>query len=132
LCVSGRSRRALWSWVGWGVVALSWVGVVVTATTAQSKGPSRQLSLGERTELGQRLAHNEASWRQRSWLKFPGDCWSADDDFFNQEQAAVLAMAKRNGAPVGDVLLGIDEELRARPAGRKVTVCPLKPRPFYD
>lgn len=82
--------------------------------------------------MAKRIARSEPGFGTRAALKFPGDCWSADDDFFSQERAAVLAMARRSGTRPGDVLLGIDEVLRASPAGRKVTVCPLKPRPFYD
>ncbi len=106
--------------------------VVFRAATAPPPRAPRPLSAAERREVAQSLAAQEAYWQERAERHFPGDRWSQDDDFYNLEHHSVRALAASRGTSPGDVLLGIDEWLRAAPAGRKVTASPCKPRPFYD
>lgn len=106
--------------------------VVLRAATAPAPATPRALSEPERRGLARTLAAQEPAWQARAAGKFPGDRWSQDDDFFNQEHFMVRSLAAHHATSPGEVLLGIDQELRAAPAGRKVTQSPLKPRPFYD
>jgi hypothetical protein len=124
--------RDLWRWTG-AIVSLGCLAVVVVrAVTAPAPATPRALSEPERRALARTLAAQEPVWQARAAHKFPGDRWSQDDDFFNQEHFLVRSLAARHGTSPGELLLGIDAELRALPSGRKVTQSPLKPRPFYD
>ena len=105
---------------------------LVRAATAPVPPPARVPDLAERGEMARSLARQEPSWRRAAQHLFPGDRWSQDDDFFNQEHRAVRGMAQARNTSPGQVLRAIDEELRAQPAGRKVSAAPIKPRPFYD
>jgi hypothetical protein len=116
-----------------GSVALLCAAIVTArAATVPSLPAPRPLTATERRELAELLAVQEPGWRLGAERLFPGDHWSQDDDFFNQEHRAVRRLAGERGTSPSDVLRGIDEQLRAAPAGRKVTASPNKPRPFYD
>jgi len=118
--------------IGAGVAVACALVAVVRAATAPVPPPARVPDLVERAEMARSLARQEPSWRRAAQRLFPGDRWSQDDDFFNQEHRAVRALAQARATSPGQVLRAIDEELRARPAGRKVNASPIKPRPFYD
>ena len=118
--------------VGAVLTALAGLVAVVRAVTAPVPPPARALSAAERTEIARSLAAQEPTWRVRAEKLFPGDRWSQDDDFYNQEHRAVRSTAAVRGTSPGEVLRAIDEGLRAAPDHRKVTVAPVKPRPFYD
>jgi hypothetical protein len=119
-----------------GLSALVFIGCVVVAfvRAASSSAPRsvRRLEPAERAGIAARLASQEQYWRSRAEREFPGDRWSQDDDFHNLEHMAARREALMTGAGVGDVLLSIDEGLRARPEGRRVSPAPCKPRPFYQ
>lgn len=118
--------------VGIGATVLVTLIAVLRAVTASVPAPARSLSADERRAVAQALAAQEPRWRAQAEKLFPGDRWSQDDDFFNQEHRAVRQMAAARGTSSGEILHAIDEELRSAPANRKVGAAPVKPRPFYD
>ena len=119
-------------WMGAGVALACALVAVARAGTAPVPPPARVPSAEERGEMARSLARQEPAWRRAAERLFPGDRWSRDDDFFNQEHRAVRGIAAARGTNPGQVLRAIDEELRAHPDGRKVGASPIKPRPFYD
>jgi len=118
--------------VGVVLTALFSVVAIGRALAAPVPPPARALSAAERREVAQALAAQEPRWRAAAEKLFPGDLWSQDDDFFNQEHRAVRQMAAARGTSPGEILRAVDEELRRAPAGRKIGAVPVKPRPFYD
>lgn len=125
-----HSARA--STLGVAVTALVGLVAIARALTAPVPAAGRSLPAAERREIAQALAAQEPVWRSRAEAYFPGDRWSQDDDFFNQEHRAVRGMAAARGTSPGEILRAIDEGLRTAPANRKVSAAPVKPRPFYD
>ena len=112
--------------------ALSWSVVTIWAAAVNPPAQGRELSHEERLILARSLAHKERGWQRTAEEAFPGDLWSQDDDFFNQEQSQVRELARLFGTTPSAILRGIDELLRSEPGGRKTSVHPCKPRPFYD
>ena len=119
-------------WAALAMTVLCWSTVVVWAATASPPARGRELSESERQILARSLAWREPQWQRAAERAFPGDLWSEDDDFFNQEQNSIRDLAERFGTTPGAILRGIDELLRHEPGSRKVGVHPCKPRPFYD
>lgn len=114
-------------------VVIGSAGVVVTrAITVPAPTALGRAAPEQRARIARRLASSEPGWRSGAERTFPGDHWSQDDHFHNMEHLAVRREATMAGISVGEVLLGIDEDLRARPAGRDVSPVPCKPRPFYQ
>jgi hypothetical protein len=120
--------------VTWTVVVLTCGIAAVRASTASVEGATRRLSLDERRAVGRAAAAAEPAQRKDTWHRFPGACWAEDDDFHATEWSWVRGEASRRGVPVIDVLLAIDEDLRAYPVEppRKSNECPSKPLPYYD
>jgi hypothetical protein len=83
--------------------------------------------------LGRLAAQKEPEWRLKSARGFPGDCWSADDDYGASEYNWAREQAAQRGVPVMDVLRAIDDDLHRYPVEppRKAGACPCMPRPFY-
>jgi hypothetical protein len=124
-----RSSRA---WLGWAGCALSVAAAVVLCWKAPAPAP-RTLSPKRLGQVGASIATREAGMRRTAERQFPGDLWSQDDAFHNQEQALIRAAAKRERVAIGSVLDGLDRYLRSHPGGaHKNTATPCKPRPFYD
>ena len=110
-------------------------------------GPGRRADGTEPLEIGpdnaalqaaifREIAASETAVRSDAARAFPGDPWSADDDFHNHEQRAARAIAARDQVPVETVLRAIDDGLRehwahTNPAPLLVTVPPCHPRPVY-
>lgn len=109
------------------------VAAVVRSLTAHAPGPTRTLSPAERLEVGRAAAALEPRWRLETVHRFPGDCWSADDDLGASEWTWVREEAGRRGVPVTEIFRAIDQDLHAFPVvpPRKSNACPCKPRPFY-
>jgi hypothetical protein len=114
------------------VIGVCFAIVLLSSKTAEPPEAPRRATPDERARIARRLATQEAQWRLISQRRFPGDRWSQDDDFHNAEQRAARAAAAGHRIHLSDVLLGIDEGLRADPRGRRTTASPCKPRPFYD
>ena len=110
----------------------AWPAVATWAAAVNPPAQGRQLSHEERLILARSLAQKEREWQRAAEQAFPGDLWSQDDDFFNQEQSQVRELAQLFGTTPSAILRGIDELLRSEPRGRKTSVHPCKPRPFYD
>jgi hypothetical protein len=127
-----RRRGHVRRWVG-GAATLVSSGIAIwTAATSSVPPPGRTLAVHERRAIASTLAAEEEQWRLGAARAFPGDFWSRDDAFFSYEQLRIRNVAIREHTSVGDILLGIDELLRADSAGRKTSAAPCKPRPFFD
>lgn len=82
------------------------------------------------------ITAQEAAVREQAARSFPGDAWSADDDFHNAERRIAQVVATAHGVDLPTVLYVIDEGLHAGwPPGGVVpplaTVPPCHPRPDY-
>jgi hypothetical protein len=80
------------------------------------------------------IVGREPTMRREAALKFPGDPWSADDDFHEREQQAVRGFAGHQGVPIGDVLRALDDGMHERwPASASpiAQVPPCRPRLMY-
>ena len=121
-----RSIAGLVVLVGCSAVAVG------RASLVSPPAPSRSATPAERQRIAQDLLEAERQWRAAAKRRFPGDLWSQDDDFHRVEQYRARRIAGRLKISLTDVLRAIDEGLRARPQGRRVTASPCKPRPFYD
>ena len=113
--------------------ALAFLCLRVRAT---SEGASaRSMSRYERSIVARGLARREQAMRVATRRHFPGDAWSADDDFHNMEQSFVRTEAASQGVSPGEILRAIDDDLRenaGREPNRRAGASPCKPRPFYD
>ena len=116
---------------------------VLAGICAVAVGRAATASSFPRVEpIGSTLAHRayseivngESSMRREAALKFPGDPWSADDDFHQREQDSVRSFAGHQGAPIGGVLAAIDDGMHDhwRASGTPIaTVPPCRPRLMY-
>ena len=119
--------------VGGCVVLVTCLLVVFGRSSVVSPpAPNRSATPAERERIALDLIEPEQQWRAAAKRRFPGDHWSQDDDFHRVEQSRVRRIAGRRKVTLTDVLRAIDEGLRVRPQGRRVTASPCKPRPFYD
>ena len=128
-----RRRFGKASSVASAIVLTTCVAVVLgRAVLASPPPPKRSATKAERERIAEDLSDHEPNWRAASQRRFPGDHWSQDDDFHRVEQHRARTIASRLKITLSDVLRAIDDGLRARPEGRRVTASPCKPRPFYD
>lgn len=103
-----------------------------TATTRSEPLPAPPSETVAR-RIADRMARAEPSARASARRLFPGDSWSADDDFHNQERRLANSLSAQYKVAVHDIFHILDADLRAgRVPGRKATAAPCKPRPFYD
>src|SRR6185437_9400168 len=122
--------------VGWGAAAcgaLVAIGLALTAPGTSVVPPEDAVT---RAAIFREMAASEPATRANAARAFPGDPWSADDDFHNHEQWQARAIAARRRIPIETVLRSIDDGLRehwdqpnAAPLVR--TVPPCHPRPIY-
>jgi hypothetical protein len=124
---SGRARL-LW--------ALAFLPALVafgrTATTRSESLPAPPSEAIAR-RIATRMASAEPMSRAAARRLFPGDSWSADDDFHNQERRLAHSLAAQYRVALHDVFAIVDADIRAgRVPGRQVNAAPCKPRPFYD
>jgi hypothetical protein len=115
------------------VVAACGAAVVIRSVYAQVPGPTHSLTPVERMLIGRQAAEKEPEWRLKSERGFPGDCWSADDDYGASEYNWAREQAGQRGVPVIEILRAIDDDLHRFPVAppRKSGACPCMPRPFY-
>ena len=122
--------------LGWIAFGLLGGAAVLRVVTAHNATPAWRANAAARRAIFEALAPGEASARTDAAGAFPGDPWSADDDFHNHERRAAQSIAAERGFGVADVLRAIDEGLRDHlPSAPRepliATVPPCRPRPVY-
>jgi len=135
--VTRRPSRT-WGWIAFGLLS----GLaVLRAVTADNATPTWRADPAARRAIFQALAVGEQKARADAARAFPGDPWSADDDFHNHEQRRAHLIAAERGLGLADVLRAIDEGLHDEglhehpPSVTRepliATVPPCRPRPVY-
>ena len=124
-----RRRIAI---LGFLTVQVVVIGNLIAAPSTDES--ATHLSPELRAKVGREMAAGEPKLREDSQHHFPGDRWSADDDFHANELISARREASNNRTTTYDVLMAIDADMRAHPheEGRRVTAAPCRPRPFYD
>jgi len=132
------TRQGRWRTRGLALVACAAASVVACrrAATAPAVTESwRALTAKQREIVVAALASAEPGLRTAAAEAFPGDRWSADDDFHNHELALVRQLAANQGVPVAAVWDALDEALRSgheeggRGRAMRATAPPCHPRP---
>lgn len=83
--------------------------------------------------IGEKIRRKEPKMRRRALERFPGNPWSAGDDFGNDEENFVRDMSNEESVRPGAVLDAIDHDVKTFPGdGERGSVAPCMPRPFYD
>lgn len=135
-------RRATWwalprplDW-GWGVFLLAVIVAVIRVVTTAHGRESWRADETVREAIFQSVAAQERSTRAAAARGFPGDPWSADDDFHNHEQRQVRDAARAKRVSLSDGFRAVDEGLRnhrqpSSSEGPTATVPPCRPRPSY-
>src|SRR5579862_1582834 len=120
------------------VVAATSIAVVaiLRVLSANTSAPAWNADVETSRQIFRAIASQESAARAKAAQGFPGDPWSADDDFHNAEQRMARAAAVSHGCTVADSLRAIDEGLRAGwPHDNTVplvtTAPPCHPRPIY-
>ena len=121
---------------GWAVAAFGVLLAIALAVTAPSESTAVHDDAAMRAAIFREAAATELAARTDAARAFPGDPWSADDDFHNHEQRLARAIAARRGVPIETVLRALDEGLREHwqhpnPQPLIATVPPCHPRPEY-
>lgn len=121
---------------GWLVTAALVLVAVARAATAPGAAPADRSDPALRAAIFREMTADETALRQDAARAFPGDPWSADDDFHNHQQRRARAIAARRGVSVETVLRAVDDGLRehwpqANPEPLRATVPPCHPRPVY-
>lgn len=121
-------------WLPRALLAALFVAAIVRAATASSTRSALPIT----PELSKRayaeIVSREPQMRRDAALKFPGDPWSADDDFHQREEDAVRGYAGQQSVPIADVLRAIDDGMHdGWPAAAIPTaqVPPCRPRLMY-
>jgi hypothetical protein len=121
--------------LGWLFLATAVSAAVIrVATVPPSALPFRA---DEKTRRGffEALARAEPGMRATAAENFPGDLWSADDDFHSFEMRLAHELAARAGLDVPEVLRAIDDGIRERwPVDGprpQATAPPCHPRPIF-
>jgi hypothetical protein len=121
--------------LGWAALGGVVIVAVVVAATAPSSAVPFRADEPTRRAIFDVVAGAEPATRVQTARNFPGDLWSADDDFHNAELRMAHAQAAGRGVGVPDVLRAIDEGLRAHwpvPGPPPLaTSPPCHPRPEY-
>jgi hypothetical protein len=111
------------------------VACLRAATAPAVTEPWRALTAKQREIVVAALATAEPELRTAAAASFPGDRWSADDDFHNHELALVRQLAANQGVPVAAVWDALDEALRSHhehgdsATPMRATAPPCHPRP---
>ena len=115
------------------LVALLTAAVVRASTASSATSP-----LPITPELAHRaymdIVGREPMMRRDAALKFPGEPWSADDDFHERENEAVRGFSGHQNVPIGDVLRAIDDGMHERWRAAVTPIAqvpPCRPRLMY-
>jgi len=116
-------------------IALAAIAMLRAATAAPPTDGKPAVESVRRSIFSE-LATEEPSMRTEAALAFPGDAWSADDDFYARQQKKARTVASARGVRLGDVLDAFDEGLRAKwPPQPRIAltpgVAPCRPRLAY-
>ena len=113
--------------------ALAVVAAVTKTLMVPRAGSRWRADAATRREMFDAMAAVEPLLRREAERAFPGDPWSADDDFHNHEQRQAWKVAFERGATLADGLRALDEGLRdhANSQPLPTTVPPCHPRPDY-
>ena len=109
------------------------LGRALSAPSGRSHG---SVDVATRRAILQEIEAGEWQARMAAARDFPGDPWSADDDFHNWELRRVHEIAARWRIPIEAALEAIDDGLREHweepdRAAPITTVPPCHPRPDY-
>jgi hypothetical protein len=120
----------------WAPLAAVCAVAVVRAVFASAPARPAPLADDQRREAFRFVASDERAERREAAKTFPTDLWSRDDDFHQRESSRARDWAKSHHARVEDVLLAVDEGIRAHwPTGTSnqpvATVPPCRPRAIY-
>lgn len=128
-----QSKSNKFRTLGLALVAIPTV-VAFIRTASASPEPLPEPATAEVAErIAKRMAQAEEPARANARRTFPGDAWSSDDDFQNQERRLAHALADQYKLGLADIFRIVDADIRARRVeGRKANAAPCKPRPFYD
>jgi hypothetical protein len=121
---------------GWLLTAALVLVAVTRAITAPGAAPPERDDRSLRTAVFRQMTADETALRRDAARAFPGDPWSADDDFHNHQQRRARALAARLQLSIGTVLRAVDEGLHERwpaanPDPLTAAVPPCHPRPEY-
>lgn len=115
-------------------VAFTTVVAVVRAVAARPPADAAPMPSEAERAAYEAMVDKEIVMRVESARKFPGEPWSIDDHFHDQEQSAARRYAAVHGVRLGDVLRAIDDGLHAHwhaAATPNPSVPPCRPRLTY-
>ena len=121
-------------WVPRAVLAGVLAVGVVRAATARSAEGVQPMGGAMAHRAYAEIVNQEPGMRREAALKFPGDPWSADDDFHQREQDEVRSFAGHQSLAIGDVLAAIDDGMHEHWRARvtpSAQVPPCRPRLMY-
>ena len=126
-----------WGSLGFGIAAVCAAVVMWRAAHAPRPDAGSPLRREERPNVALNVAVNEEEWQKKAEAAFPGDLWSASDDFHGHEAMRVRELARQHKTTYEDILRAVDEDIHRGSKGgrrqdRRASVVPCKPRPFYD
>jgi len=116
-----------------GVTLLLLVAVARAATASPPKDGQPATDALAKDAYGEVISR-ERAMRHEAALKFPGDPWSADDDYHDREQGQARAFASSHDTRLSDVLRAVDDGMHARwpaPAAPDPKAPPCRPRLAY-
>ena len=121
--------------LGWAALGAAVIAALVVAATSPSTAVPFRADERTRRALYEAITRAEPGLRVQTAENFPGDLWSADDDFHNAELRMAQGLAASRGVGVADVLRAIDEGLHEHwpvpGPPPSVTSPPCHPRPDY-
>jgi hypothetical protein len=133
---AGIRRRVLrWANFRWALLAGAVIAAVIRVGTVPSSRRPFRADENMRRAMFSAVALAEPAMRARAAESFPGDLWSADDDFHNAELRLASSLAASYGVQLSDVLRAIDEGIREHwpVSGPPPSpfVAPCHPRPIF-
>lgn len=121
------------AWVPFLVLCAAALVRALLASPPERPGPMDE---AQRRDAFRFVTSDELAERREAAKTFPTDVWSRDDDFHQRESARAREWARQHHARFEDVLLAVDEGLRAgwptgNPQPLVATVPPCRPRAIY-
>jgi hypothetical protein len=120
--------------IGYAVIAACAVAAVVRTSTSKPFHEPRPITPQLARLAWSELTNKEPSERREAAHRFPGDAWSADDDYHEHEQSAARGFAGNHDVSLTAVLDALDQGMREKwptlaPIDPKVPPC--RPRLTY-